>query len=330
MRKEIIIPHFDFNRLKEIPIVEVASALGIEVKQKNGGAWCKLRNEKTASCKLYETTNTFCDFGDGNRGGDTIDFVAAARGIDITSASEVLANMFGIEADNLKTPPENQELSFIQYEKIGIAGELATMNFDFDIDKYGVERTRAFSEKYRMSVNELKKQYPKVYENMLRVKAVPFVYEKRQEYYRSLWNNDMFYKSMGVDYSKNHELTGEMRLKALERNRENKLLCQAIKGTELKYKSVTCEVEEDIKKIRSGAIQFEVGNVMYASMKHTNKALSYKEVSAETYLKQVNGLNNVEHAAFVKGDKVNMAFKPEDKQLVENVFNVRTQNKALK
>ena len=60
--------YYDFKILKAIPIQEVAERMGIEVSTKGGGLWCKIRPEDTASCKLYTTTNTFCDFGGGVAG----------------------------------------------------------------------------------------------------------------------------------------------------------------------------------------------------------------------------------------------------------------------
>lgn len=314
------VPHYDLKKLKELPIREVAEIYGIEVVKKGGSLWCKLRDETAASCKIYETTNTFCDFGDSNLGGDTIDFVAQIKNIDVVTAMQDLAAAFQIEPENPLTQDSNYVLSFKQYEKIGIAGELATMNFDFDIDKYGVEKTQAFSEKYRMSVNELKKQYPTVYENMLKSKALPFVYSQRQQYYHSLWNNDLIYRDMGKDYAKSPDLNGEMRLAALERNEENKILMLAVRDTNITYRQVVCDAEKDIEKIRNGKIQFEVGNTLYADIKRQNSALSYKEVSADTYLKKTGELKEIGYAAFVKGDKVNIAVKSDDKLLLDRVF----------
>ena len=67
---------YDLEKLKSIPIAEVAQAYGIEVKPSGTDFWCKLRDERTPSCKLYTKTNSFCDFGNTNYGGEKIQITA--------------------------------------------------------------------------------------------------------------------------------------------------------------------------------------------------------------------------------------------------------------
>ncbi len=328
-------PFYDRNALKDLPIVEVAQAFGIEVNRKGGSAWCRLRDERTPSCKLYETTNTWCDFGDGRRGGDTISLVAYVENISNDAAMQRLAERFGI-APIKNDPTQKPSLSYRQWEKIGIAGELATMNFNFDIDKYGVEKTAAFSEKFRMTVNELREQYPKVYENMLRYRAIPFVYDQRQEYYRCVWNRDSIHQVMGVDLTARSDAMGELRLMAAGMNNVEHLMVTATKDTTIRYKPVAYDVTTDIQKIRSGEISFEVGNVRYFDLKNavqqSGQKLAYinKPVTVRQYAAQQNKLDAIEYAAFVKGDKVNIAVKPSDAGKLQSIFTDTTQKQTKK
>lgn len=304
---------YELARIKEIPIKELAGELGIEVVTRNGGSWCKLRNEDTASCKLYENTNTFCDFGDGNRGGDVIAFYATAEGVSNTEAIAALAQMFNIGAVYQNKEAVEYSLSNRQFAMIGILAERATLNFDINVEKYGVEKTREFSEKYRISVNELRQQHPKVYTNMLRARAIPFVHQERQDYYLALFS----YVSGVGDIDE---------IKKLETrcNQQNEILKLAVKNTELNYKSVACNIEKDIMKIRSGQIQAECGNVPYmelkASAKKDNDTLRYKEISYPMYQEKRGDLEDVRYAAFLKADKVNLAYGRRDELRIEAAF----------
>ena len=67
---------YDLEKLKSIPIHEVAQAYGVSVKKVGNDYWCAIRQERTASCKLYTKTNSFCDFGAANYGGNTIELTA--------------------------------------------------------------------------------------------------------------------------------------------------------------------------------------------------------------------------------------------------------------
>lgn len=331
-------PVYNYAQLKELPIVVVAEKFGIAVNKRYGSAWCNIRNERTPSCKLYETTNTWCDFGDGNRGGDTIAFVAAIQGVSNQVAAGILATTFGISPIDMETKRGAKTevyLTYRQWEKIGIAGELATMNFNFDIDKYGVERTQAFSEKYRMTVNQLKEHHPKVYENMLRFRAIPYVYDRKQDYYRTLWASDLLHKSLGMDLAAKQNFVGEFGLMAAGMNDMEDIVKLAVKGTTIRYKPTEYDVGLDIQKIRSGEISFEIGTVRYFDLKGISKTsgtpLVYREVSVNQYTENQLKLNALEHAAFVKGDRVNIAVKANDGEALKNTFpnEQQTRNKTV-
>lgn len=323
--------YYELDELKSIPIVDVATALGLEVTTKGGGKWCKVRDERTASCKLYEHTNSYSDFGIG-RAGDTIDFVAYVKEVSNVVAIGELARMFHIQPINHVIQSEQCELSYAQYEKIGISGELATENFDFDLNKYGVEKTQAFSDKYRMTVNELKKQYPKVYENMIKARAIPYLYNQRQQYYRLLWTTDRLHRECGGDLAQMPPVVGEFFEKARQLNSADKIMQQAVRNTNIRYTPVTLDVRKDITAIREGTLSFEVGTQNYYDLKKGETArghkLCFKEVSASDYEEGKEVLSGIKYAAFVKGDKVNLAYRLSDTDKINEVFPKRRQQGA--
>ncbi|MDK3224123.1 hypothetical protein EHZ12_16040, partial [Clostridium perfringens] len=79
--KEEVEPFYDINKLKEIPIGDIADKLGIDTVKRGNKLWCNLRGEKTASCCINIDKNYFYDFGGQPEGGDGIKFVSKAEGI---------------------------------------------------------------------------------------------------------------------------------------------------------------------------------------------------------------------------------------------------------
>ena len=315
-------PHYDKQKLKEIPIAEVADALGIEVVRKGGSAWCKIRDEKQCSCKLYETTNSFCDFG-SMAGGDTIKFVEEVTQTKTAQAIETLANLFNIAPEN-GISKNTSGLSNSQFAKIGIAGEMATMNMDIDLEKTDINEVRKLTEPYRVTMNELKISHPEMYAEIMRNRAIPYIYSERQGYYSSIWAQDMLCRELKVDLKQSSETNGEFRLKATELNNKEKIMVSALKGTEIGYKPRKYDFEKDIEKIRTGKIQFEVGNVRYNALKRSEtslqSALDYKAIPVKQFLEIKSNLEKVDYAAFVKGDNVNLAFRKSDSRVIEEAI----------
>ncbi|MGN0557084.1 MAG: AAA family ATPase, partial [Acutalibacteraceae bacterium] len=131
-------PFYDIEAIKAVPIADVCEALGFQPQAKGGRMWCAVRDERTPSCCLYIDSNTFCDFGCGNIGGSNIDLVRYVLNCDSTQAIRQIAEMFGIDpVNNVQRAPTNS-LTDSEWARIGIDGCLATKNFDFNIEKYGV------------------------------------------------------------------------------------------------------------------------------------------------------------------------------------------------
>lgn len=76
----------DLEAVKQVPILEIAQRFNLDLhKSSNNRYFCKIRNEKTPSCCLYEETNSFYDFGSGE-GGSNIDFYMKLSGCSFKEA----------------------------------------------------------------------------------------------------------------------------------------------------------------------------------------------------------------------------------------------------
>lgn len=169
---------YDKQELKSIRIEEILKAYGIEVK-KNG--FFSLRNEKGPSCKIYKSTNTYCDFGT-HTGGDGINLVQHLENCEKIDAIEKLAQLFGVQPQNINAQQVKIELTDNQYELIGIAGDMATKNMKFDLDKYSFDTNKRRADKYRMPMNALKEKYLYMYEAILKTCALPYIQAYATEY----------------------------------------------------------------------------------------------------------------------------------------------------
>jgi len=88
----------DLDALKQIPIVDVASLLGLDIVKTGAGVWAmREQGSKTpTSLILFEKTNTWKRFSgieeNGFSNGSTIDLVMAFGGYDFKTAIEFLSN----------------------------------------------------------------------------------------------------------------------------------------------------------------------------------------------------------------------------------------------
>ena len=79
---------YDKDAIRNIPIRTILERHGTPIIANRKFA---LRNEKTPSCWIYETTNTYTDFGDSNRTGDVIDLYMRLNGITFQEALKELS-----------------------------------------------------------------------------------------------------------------------------------------------------------------------------------------------------------------------------------------------
>lgn len=148
-----------FNRIREVPAVEVARHFGVDMQQK-GSRWtalCPFHTEKTPSFSEYK--NRFHCFGCG-WSGDAVDLAAELSGARPIEAAREIARAFGIPADDsrefdpaardrleamrrereLKAEAARQELkAYLRVAALYRASDRAVSTFETedDLEQYG-------------------------------------------------------------------------------------------------------------------------------------------------------------------------------------------------
>lgn len=320
----------NWDEIRMISILDVCSTLGIPVQQNGRSYWCKLRPEEGhASCKLYfDSANgdSFCDFGNCKNGGDVIKFAAEWLGVDYQAASEQLARSFNIAPlDNTQYFNRN-EVGDHEWKKLGVYGDLATKNMDLNLDKYSFEYIRNLSEMYNMPVNQLRKEHSAVYiRDIIRKRAIPTVYQMRNTYYFAVYCCLASQKALTGKFDINnvpHEDMEELKKLCAEVTQGEFILRKALKGTDVRYSYKDYNVLTDLKKIYCGDISFEIGEKTYVDVKKESwrygADLQYRSISVDDYLAlDAFGINSILHAAYLRKDRVNLVFLPEQGPLIE-------------
>ncbi|WWU63296.1 CHC2 zinc finger domain-containing protein [Clostridium baratii] len=164
--------YYDVNKLKELPIKEVCEQLGLAFeKASKDKLWTKIRNEKSSSCCINLDKNYWYDFGLGY-GGDTIKLVQEVKGITPKEAIKELAEMFGIEGENVKN---NFYLSKDNYKLIGIEPDRATLNLDINLEKQSIEEIKEIEKIYGRSMNELANYDKDKFLEIIKEKSIPIL-----------------------------------------------------------------------------------------------------------------------------------------------------------
>ncbi len=181
--------YYDIEELKRIRISEVLKDYGITL---NKHGFFSIRNERTASCKYYEKTNSFYDFGSG-KGGNVINLVGYLEQCSGTEAMEKLASLYHIEPVNKngQSGKRKIQLTDSQYALLGIAADKATKNMSFDLD-LDFDELKRISDKYMIPMNSLKEKYLPVYETIIATVAVDEIDRKRAAYRDNLHNDYVF------------------------------------------------------------------------------------------------------------------------------------------
>lgn len=324
---------YNLDDVRGISILDVCEAYGVLVQRQGKSYFCKIRNEKTASCKLNLNTrfgyDTFKDFG-SNAYGDVIAFVQEVCGFkEWQEALEDLAQKFNIQPQNNTEYMQRNELTDREYGKIGIYGDLATKNFDFDLDTFTLESAEKYAQKYAMSVNELRQKHPNKYlYDVIMKRAFPYIHKMRHDYYFSLYTGLSFQKEIFGHFDINNVPQEDLdRYKQLCHDliQAESLLKKALKGTGYEYPFKTYDVRSDLQKIYKGEIPIEIGVNSYADIKQEVSVQGvyqrYRSVSLDDYLTlKEYDIDSVKHAAFLKNDKVNLVFMPENELLIEELI----------
>ena len=86
---KILEPEVDLTELRNIPIVDILRAHGLAIYRCNRflAVW---RGEKNPSCDFNPDKNLWCDRGNGNQGGSTIDLYMAINECNLSTAIKEL------------------------------------------------------------------------------------------------------------------------------------------------------------------------------------------------------------------------------------------------
>ena len=320
---------YDLDRLKSIPIQEVAQAFGVQVKKVGNDYWCAIRDERTPSCKLYGKTNTFCDFGAANYGGDTIELTAFLNSCSRADAIEKLAQTFGIlpeqQNGNIRRLPSAR-----QFAKIGIYADVATKNFDFHIEKYGIEGAQKISDKYHMSVEKLADLYPDTYHQMLRAKAVPYVQGLRSTYLQELWWIHFNSTRFGFTPEISSDIFDEARDMLHDAETGEHILREAIQDSKkVPFQTNQYNLSQDFAAVSNGKLSVELINtesIGYRDLKSFLHAEAHQiastKMSASQYSELWNSLSDITaYSAFAKGDTITVAYDADFSQQVNDLIN---------
>lgn len=342
---------FDVDAVRQIPILEVCREYGLELKRMGEGRYVtKLRNEKTASCYIYERSNSYCDYG-GDKGSSVIDLVMAIEGCDFKEATYRLANTFDIKNENGVDHPKGIDgLSARQFAKIGIDAMDASLNFDINVERFGDENgvTPLTARWQGKTIWELANEDSARYHNVLRARACPTIHTMRTQYYRDCAEALYNYRA-GLTIADAEEKKGNTtsasttRMFATQRFVENKaelqqtaaqittyqkwLMTAITDKSRLNPKFFRLDAEADIQKIADGTISYEVGTVSYPYLKYaaatSDEQVRYAVVSMEQYNKAImkDELGQIGFAAFCKGDEVNLCCLGKDLERVLEAVN---------
>ena len=329
---------YELEDVLSIPIEEVCASFGIQVYR---GNMCKIRDEKTPSCHLYTNNSdgfdTFYDYGI-NVGGNVINlamFIAENRGLTNAGderslrqwAFDYLGSTFNLTPRNNTEHEYSNEVSDYEYSKIGICGDLATKNLDFDLERFSMESAQKYSDKYHMSVNELRTTYPRFYTaKILYGKAIPFVNRLRNDYYSTLFNHYYLSKSLGVSPAGSMTASFLKEAEGLRKTIQDaeRILRKAAVGTglEASMKMRKYDVHKDFRDIIAGNLSFQLdGTVSFSQIKYDAKRhgsdIDLYQLSLDDYVELNKYLSDISYAAKVKGTEITLAFLPEYRQDIE-------------
>ncbi|MEG2380118.1 MAG: hypothetical protein RSB38_00275 [Oscillospiraceae bacterium] len=309
---------YSLNEIKQIPIIDVINVLGLEIQNKNG-LWVKVRNEKTASCKIYDSTNTYCDFGNGNKGGDIISLVEYVKECSNKEAIEFLAKEFMI---NSFDQSKEFELTENQFKKIGI--ESSNVLNNMNIENVSLKTQFKILEQFNMSVSKFKEQNNKAFLNLLKCRAIPFVLDLRHMYYFQIYCAMRMATILGIDILTLPEELVSIKEESEKCIEAEALLIKALGNSinEVNFKPHKYDVIQDIMDIRTGKINVEVGNLTYSELKEKGEPIIYKKISIEDYTHKMYAGNtsDFKFAAFVQGSKVNLAYTESEVHKIETVL----------
>lgn len=330
---------YDFETInREIPIEDVLAFHGIRPSSKmRDSGWYSIReDDDTPSAHIDANRrfgNTIHDFGYGNTF-NPLTLTMYLQGVDMVEASRILGEAFNIAPKISGREGEDSagKVSDYEWKMLGIYPDMVSKNIDFDLDKYGLSSSMKLSERYKISMEELREQVTgpnaekaderdkRRYESILRSRAVPFVYEKRYEYFRRMHDDYQLAKAVSRDMEVDkifriHQDDYETLAKKLSQIETS--MKKVLEGTSVKFKGRRYNPIEDFHSVINGEVSFEIGlnshyEVSRAAFLDKTKVFYCTVDMNEYYALLNNGLSNMQVAARQKGEQVTLSFLSSD------------------
>ena len=332
---------WDFDTINEVvPIEAVLEMHGIQPapERGRGKGWYSIRpDDDTPSAHIDSQRrygNTIHDFGYGNTF-NPLTLTMYLQGCDMKTASQILGEAFNVPPKyTSREAAENAwRLTDFDWRVLGIYPDMVSKNIDFDLEKYGIQATSKYAARYRISMAELQervvgqKDPSKVddmdrqrYESILRTRAIPYAYEKRDEYFRRMYADYQLAKAVndGFEIDKIYRIhQSDYETMAKELSKIESILKRAIDKTSLRFSFRSYRPAEDFAKVVTGEVSFEIGaysrfDISRVAYQEKGKVFDTVVSLNEYYRLTENGLDNLQVAARQKGDQVKLYFKSAD------------------
>lgn len=314
---------YDMEQIKEIPVTQVLSDYGIEIKNNQ----FKIRDERTPSCHVYPN-NTWHDFG-ANKGGRAIELVMALEDIEFKFAVQMLGSRYNISIINGgKQNPRRKTLSAEEYAYLGLF-PVTYKNIITEQNAHqftGVEQIQQIQEKYKMPMNKLFEENPTLYSDLLEEKALFEIKYRKNSYLQS---TKLFAMSIEQDApsSADYQLNKAFYDRSLAEYQSTLFAyTKAVKYTTLEktIKQFQIEPEKDLKNIRSQSI--EIGDFPYSSLKGIGKPLEHTKLSPQEYERFSFYVNSAQapldilYSAHERNETVTLSFLQEDNNLIRGIL----------
>lgn len=319
-------PSYSLTEVKDIPILDVCDYLGLSVEKKGKNYWCRVRPEKVPSVILHTGNNTFYDFGNGEHGSN-IDLVSYATGKSFADAVQTLGNAFNLKPESLSDIKNRfRVMSNTDYARIGLYADLATKNFTFPVEHFSFEKLMEIELRYKMSMNELRKQHPKVYERVIKEKAIPYVDCLRNQYFLEIWKYYNFLETFKNTYLfyDSEKTVNRFKPQTEELEKAEKALYKACYNTSLKVShNNKYDPLRIIAQMRSGLLNISLGDHTAEELKRLNPdKISPFKISHDAFFhKQLSDcLSKFPHSATFSWEGVEILCTPESGKVLLGII----------
>ena len=304
---------YNLDAIKALPILDVCAQFGIDVEKKGRNYWCQLRPENTPSTILHTDSNTFYDFGTQEKGSN-IDLICKTQNLSAAQAIRTLGAAFQLPEETSQQRHIREHIMRpIDYMRIGLYGDLATKNFTFPVEALPLHKLVKIQRKYCMSMNQLRKEHPKTYNRILQEKAIPYVEDLKNQYYRTVWSHYTLLEMTGNTYlfydSERTYAHFEKDAKHLEL--AERALYKAGEGTGLTLPDRSIyDPLRFISRFLRGLVQISIGERSLTAMDVLSREKGQQtesiQVSHEAFFRDsVTGpLSQIPHSALVSNDSV--------------------------